>query len=185
MMSRMRKAALLTYLIRSLRDGGSWCGETHIQKAAYFLQTLTYLDMGYEFILYKHGPFSFDLRADLTALRADGFATLEAHRPYGSRFVPTERSEYVQGLYPKTLAKYRSAMDFVSRRLGGKDVSYLERAATALYVLEKAPQDAPPGDDDMARGVTELKPHISQSQALEAVREIRRIVAEAGQEFPS
>ena len=76
-------------------------------------------------------------------------------------------------------------MDFVSRRLGGKDVSYLERAATALYVLEKAPQDALPGDDDMARGVTELKPHISQSQALETVREIRRIVTEAGKEFPS
>ena len=183
MMSRMRKAALLTSLIRSLKDGGSWCGETHIQKAAYFLQTLTNLHLGYQFTLYRYGPFSFDLRADLTALRADGLVTLEAQRPYGSRFVPTGRSEYVQSLYPKTLAKYGSAMDFVSKRLGGKDVSYLERIATALYVMEKAPQDPTPGDT--ARGVTELKPHISQSRALDAAREVEGIVAQARKEFPS
>jgi len=70
-MDRLRRAALLTQLIERLRRRGSWCGETHVQKATLFLQDLTRIPMGFDFILYKHGPFSFDLRDELTSLRAD------------------------------------------------------------------------------------------------------------------
>ena len=39
------------------------------QKAVYFLQEIFDVPTGIEYILYKHGPYSFDLTADLTALR--------------------------------------------------------------------------------------------------------------------
>ena len=60
-MDRLRRAALLTRLIQRLRDRGSWCGETHLQKASLLLQDLTGVPLGFDYILYKHGPFSFDL----------------------------------------------------------------------------------------------------------------------------
>ena len=39
------------------------------------------MPLGYDFTLYKHGPFSFDLRDDIHALRADGLLDLEPRPP--------------------------------------------------------------------------------------------------------
>ena len=82
-MDRLRRAALLTRLIELLRKKGSWCGETHIQKSTFFVQNLMKVPLSFDFILYKHGPFSFDLRDELTGLRADGLIRLEPQWPYG------------------------------------------------------------------------------------------------------
>ena len=97
-MDRMRTAALLTRLMEELRNKESWCGETHVQKVAFFAQELTGIPMNFEFILYKHGPFSFDLRDELTALRADGLLKLETQWPYGPRISPTQQGEYIKSL---------------------------------------------------------------------------------------
>ena len=64
-MTRLQRVAVLTKLTEKLHESGSWCGETHLQKAAYFLQELFNVLLVYEFILYKHGPFSFALRDEL------------------------------------------------------------------------------------------------------------------------
>jgi hypothetical protein len=70
-MNRLKRDAVILSLIENLKKKGSWCGETHILKATYFLQELFDLPLGFEFILYKHGPFSFDLSDEFTAMRAD------------------------------------------------------------------------------------------------------------------
>jgi len=70
-MNRLKRDVVILSLIENLKKKGSWCGETHIQKATYFLQELFDFPLGFEFILYKHGPFSFDLSDKLTAMRAD------------------------------------------------------------------------------------------------------------------
>src|SRR6516225_10114425 len=95
-MDRLRMAAVLTRLIEQLRARGSWCGETHVQKATLFLQDLMCVPLGFDFILYKHGPFSFDLRDELTSLRADGLIKLEPQWGYGPRIATTDRSHYIQ-----------------------------------------------------------------------------------------
>ena len=84
--------------------------------------------------MYKHGPFSFDLRDELTALRADGLLRLEPQRLCGVRIIPTKQSEYIQKLYPKTLRNYEDKVEFVIGELGGKRSVELERLGTALYV---------------------------------------------------
>lgn len=87
-MERLAREAVLLSLVEKLRQAGSWCGETHVQKATYFLQEVAGVPLGFPFILYKHGPFSFDLRDELTAMRADGFLTLEPRDPYGASLGP-------------------------------------------------------------------------------------------------
>ena len=172
-MDRSKKAALMTRLIGKLRKHESWCGETHVQKVTYFAQQIVGMKTGFDFILYKHGPFSFDLRDELTGLRADGFLTLESQWPYGPRIALTGQSEYIQGLYPKTLRRHEEGIEFVARRLGGMQVAELERLATALYVG----RDQEDGADIKARAkhVSKLKPHISLEQARAAVREVDEI----------
>jgi hypothetical protein len=68
-MNRLSQDAVLVGLARRLYEQGSWTGETHIQKAAYLLHELLAVPFDFAFILYKHGPFSFDLR--VTARRSE------------------------------------------------------------------------------------------------------------------
>ena len=82
-MDRFDRAAVLTELADRLRANGSWTGETHLQKATYVLQELLMVPLNFEFVFYKHGPFSFDLREELTSMRADGFLVQVPQDPYG------------------------------------------------------------------------------------------------------
>jgi hypothetical protein len=176
-MDRLRRAALLTRLIAKLRQSGSWCGETHIQKATLFLQDLMRVPLGFEFILYKHGPFSFDLRDELTGLRGDELLRLDPQWPYGPRIAPTDRSEYIQRIYSKTLAKYDDRINFIAEKLGTKNVAELERLATALYVTERTAAGV--SAVKRARQIAQLKPHVSFEYAEAAVEEVDDIVEEA------
>ena len=171
-MHRLQRAAVLTRLIRRLRDRGSWCGETHIQKATFFLQELTDGHLGFAFTMYRYGPYSFDLRDDLTGLRADNIVRLAAQWPYGPRMEPTERSDYIQGLYPRTLATYANGIDMVAKWLGSKGVTELERWSTALYVIRRTAASVP--RETIIGEIVQLKPHVSRAEAGEAVEEVTR-----------
>ena len=173
-MDRLRRAALLTQLIREMRKQGSWCGETHVQKATLFLQDLLEVPLGLEFVLYKHGPFSFDLRDELAAMRADGFFKLQPERPYGPRIVLTDRSEYIQSLFSKTLHEHRKKIDFVAKTVGNKGVVELERLATALFITLH--QNPPGSVDGRIDELTRVKPHISREDARSAVQEVDKII---------
>lgn len=108
-MNRMKRSALLTKLVQRLRDEGSWGGETHVQKVTYFLQELMEVPLDFDFILYKHGPYSFDLHDEIAALRGDGLLTFELHTVHISNlliYVPISRG-FSQRLWQGTTAGSR------------------------------------------------------------------------------
>jgi hypothetical protein len=176
-MNRLERAAVITALADKLHGHGSWCGETHLQKATYFLQDLLQVPLGYQFILYKYGPFSFDLSDELDALRADQLMELRPRPiPYGPSLLPTAASVEFRERYPRTLGTYQRSVDFVARKLGDKGVSELEQLGTALYVTrESADADA----EIRARRLSELKPHVALDEAREAVASVDRLGQEA------
>ena len=176
-MKRLQRAALLTDLVQRMREHESWCGETHLQKATYMLQELLEVDLGYDFVLYKHGPFSFDLRDELGELVADGLIRYQAQMPpYGPRITVTNDADSVQEIYPKTLARHAERIGYVAEKLDGRGVVDLERLATALYVSRETPGAT---TKKRARMLRRLKPHVPEQAALTAVQEIDDIAAEA------
>jgi hypothetical protein len=177
-MHRLARAALITQLIKAMRKRESWCGETHVQKAGLFLQDLLKVPLGLDFVLYKHGPYSFELGAELTAMRADELVKLQPQERYGPRIVPTERSDYVQGLYSKTVRRYQKDIEFVADAVGRKGVVELEQLATALFITLRC---IPRGTvDQRASELTRVKPHISKEDARYAVNEVDKIIRNAG-----
>ena len=169
-MKRLQKAAILADLAKRMRDHGSWCGETHLQKAVYFLQELLKVPLGYGYILYKHGPFSFDLRDEITELRVYELFRLETRPvPYGPSLRPTDNAEELKSRFPKTLDNYNKHLAFIAEALDGKRVAELERMATALFVSLEAENGEP---EARARHIHALKPHVSLDLALKAVKEI-------------
>lgn len=177
-MGRIQKAAIVTRLARKMREKGSWCGETHIQKALYLAQELLGVPTGFDFILYKHGPFSFDLRDELTALRADRLLKIEPQmRPFGPRFATTKRSEEIEALFPKTIGALDAKLDFIADNLKEKGVADLERLATALYVTKQ--YNSYESLDDRAAKLHELKPHVSISDAKNALEQVSEFQTQA------
>jgi hypothetical protein len=172
-MDKFKKTALLTALADNLRKRGSWCGETHLQKATYFLQELQKVPVGFDFILYKHGPFSFELRDELTAMRADGLFELHSQWPYGPTLIPTQKSKRLRREYSKTLQKYSEQLNFVSDQLGKQNVSELEKLATALYIRMEASSQS---ETQRAKYLHFLKPHVSLQDSLKAVKTVDGIV---------
>lgn len=176
-MNRLKQVVILANLIERLREHGSWCGETHVQKAGYILQEVLKVPTRFEYILYKHGPFSFDMRDELTAMRADGLLAIEPVPPYGPRLKLTPLTKFLQKRFPKTLGMYEQRIAFVAEQLGGKGVQELEQLATAIYITLKGGEGARP--KERAEKLNQLKPHIAMEEALQAVNEADRILREA------
>jgi hypothetical protein len=172
--TNLQKNSLILCFIEKMRERGSWSGETHIQKAMYFLQHLAGVFMEFRFILYKHGPYSFDFRDELTVMHGDGLLEYEARPfPYGPSLRPTELGKKITAHYYDTVDRYSYQIEFVARYLGDKSVVELERMGTALYVtlLEK-----PPDQQSRAQTITRLKPHIPFEDALFAVQKVDEMI---------
>jgi uncharacterized protein YwgA len=145
---------------------------------SYFLQEVLALPTGFEYILYKHGPYSFDLTADLTALRADFLMEFNHRSPgYGPALVPTHTSKELRSRYPKTLAQRSQQIEFIAKAFGTKGVAELEKLATALYVTRELENTT--DATTRANRLHALKPHVSIPDALAAVREYDEIAREA------
>ncbi|HQD27481.1 MAG TPA: hypothetical protein PKV78_13195 [Methanoculleus thermophilus] len=184
-MKQIQRDGLLFELIDELTNYGSWCGETHIQKATYFLEAMMGIPLGFHYVMYKHGPFSFDLSDELASMRADALLEWEIKpEPYGNALKTTNVSARLKAKVPRTLAKYRPAITFVARKFGTRGVKDLEKISTALYVTKEARDQ---GCEARARRITELKPHITYDEAKEAVcfvdemfREAEPVIREIG-----
>jgi uncharacterized protein YwgA len=167
-MERLKRSAIIISLIEHLQKEGSWCGETHIQKTTYFLQELLNVPLEFDFILYKHGPYSFDLSNELTAMRADMLVELKSQHPYGPSIVPGPTSEQIKRLFPKTLERYQDRIAFIAERFGNCKVAELERVATAFFIANE-PNYRNSSREEMATWINKIKPHISREQASEAL----------------
>lgn len=177
-MNRLAQEAVLARLARRLEEEGSWSGETHIQKTAYLACELVGLPLDLDFILYKHGPFSFELRDELASMRADRLLERIAQGPkYGPRLFVTDRGRELEERLARAVGRYATGVDWVAERIGDKGVLELERLATAQWVTRELGEEA--SVEERARRLTELKPHIHRDVAISAVEDVDRLRAEA------
>jgi hypothetical protein len=167
-LSYSSRCALIVDLVNELHSHGSWCGETHIQKAMYISQDLAKANFGYKFIMYKHGPFSFDLKDELAAMRSNGIIEFTfPQQGYGPSICVTAFGERVYDTNQENIENYCRVNKFVAKWLASSDVRNLERLATAYYVTKKNPRDP---IIERAKKINSLKPHIDLIAAEEAIK---------------
>ena len=169
MSQHMRRATILR-LVEVMHDAGSWVGETHMQKCVFFMQTLLAVQTRYNFVLYKHGPYSFDLRNELSAMMASLELDVEPRGPYGPSFVLGPRGKRSVELSPQVAY----AVKFVGENLSIFDTRELERLSTAL-LLQTANQDM--AEQEIASLINRIKPHIPVPDARSAVNQVAELRA--------
>ena len=178
-MNRMQRDVVILTLLERLKAKGSWCGETHTQKAIYFLQELLRVPLGFEFVLYKHGPYSFDLSDEITALRADLLLTVKPNPPYGPSLLLTPGSAALMERFTRTRDTHLESIEVVADWLASKNVAEL---GTALYVTITSTTD---DVDARAEQLHALKPHVRLEEAREALQTVDQMSAVSKGKIPA
>ena len=175
-MSTPRQTSIVLYVMNALKVNGSWCGETHVQKTLFLCQELFGVRSDFKFILYKHGPYSFQLSEHLQGLIADDLIHVRSRPPYGPSL---ELSEDVSALYRGVASDVNLSrkIDFMAAKLGRKGVADLERLATAVYVNERHGTHLPA--ERRAALLISLKPHVSSESARNAFLEVDQLSRES------
>ena len=159
-------------LIASMNEGNGRTGLTHIQKSAFFLQELLGEDLDLGYVMYTYGPYCFEFTDAITWCDVYGEVTIEHERKYGRKFQTTD--------YGKERIKPNAALDkkvaWVTENISTRNVAYLERVATALY-MKKRNSGLP--DHEVAELIRKQKPHISMPVADAAIREVERLRQDA------
>ena len=175
-MEDFARKALLLSLMQDMKEQGSWCGETHVQKSVYFLQEGLKVPLDFKYLLYKHGPFSFELREVLGEMRGSFLLRVEPRGSYGSSLEVDEPGTRLKENFPRTVSRYQKHIQFIAQKIASRDVVGLERMGTALYVRTTWSALSP---GDQAAKITELKPHITIDLAEQAMSEIEGLLNEA------
>lgn len=156
-------------LIKSLRERGSWCGETHLQKSMFFLERLAEVPADLGFILYKHGPYSFEFTDVLGDMKTDGLIEYVYNPPYGPQIKLTEAGKARLNSDKESISTWTDNIQKVTQCLASKGVVELEKLGTALLVRNEAPNL---DGKSRAKRLSELKPHIDLEEAEVATREL-------------
>ncbi|MBN8987582.1 MAG: hypothetical protein J0H42_05030 [Rhizobiales bacterium] len=168
-MTTSREMVLIGGVVDRLTRAGSWCGETHIQKTAYMTKALKNVPFESEFILYKHGPYSFDLNKSLNHMSARSVLSLELRGHYGPSY---RLNEALWGALDRASSNFFStvfeSVDDICRRLAKKNVAELERVSTAVFVNTNFSDLS---SSDKIKKFVELKPHVSRDLAQIAFEE--------------
>ncbi len=176
-MDRTDRRALVLALVDALKSSGSWCGDTHVQKSCYVLQTLLGFPTGFDFILYKHGPFAFDFQEFMHGLRGDDLiAAVPTEFQYGSSLLVTPQGKRIISLRAELVNKYSNQLKTVSERLGKKTVRDLEKIATAVFVTQELGKSA--SIQDRAKRITHYKKHVKFEEAEGAIKEADQLAAQ-------
>jgi hypothetical protein len=175
-MSAPNQTSIVLYVMKALKANGSWCGETHVQKTLFLCQELFGVPSNFKFILYKHGPYSFQLSEHLQGLIADEFVYVRSRPPYGPSLELSEDANAVSRSVFSDAGLVRK-LDFIASKLGRKGVGELERIATAVYVNEKHGTSV--SIEQRASILTKLKPHVPSDAARSAFLEVDHIQRES------
>lgn len=171
----LRDAAILGRIVERVEATRHFCGETLLQKSAYFLKELFGAPISAPFRIYYYGPFSFDLRDTLGTMEALDIVQTAPHE-WGATYRIGKRYHQVEERFRRTLERVEPHIDWVQRELVPLGVKELEPLATALFLRRERPDAAV---DELAARLHEIKPHVSVEAARTAIRKVERWIAGA------
>ena len=123
-----RKHAFILEVINGLKAGGSWAGKTHVQKTLFLVNEATPVQVPFEFVLYKHGPYSFDIENELEQMKSYYAIAMMPVSSYGVVLKPSENADVMHfpGSHPgKKTASTKSAASSEAKALWNWNVSPL------------------------------------------------------------
>lgn len=170
--------SLVLKTMNGMWEKSSWCGETHVQKNIFFLQELMNVPFEWRFIIYKFGPYSFDLAYLIGEIHSYRLVELVPQWGFRPKIKVTSYGKEFYEDINEPCYKYRKQIEFVTEELGSKNVSELERLATGLHItLDEKVKDKTV--ENRSRRLSQLKPHIRLNDANIVMGEVDSLIERA------
>lgn len=171
-----KESIFILDMIKSLRENYSWSGETHLQKALFFLNNHYPDVLDSEFVLYKHGPYSFEMHDLISSLCIYGLVEREPQPPYGPKLGLTGKGEaFLDKNLGQVDKEYHLGVQRIALSFGQKKVSELEKVATALWFKKQYQGEK---EADLAEQINDIKPHISVEEAKRSFKDLEGMLAD-------
>lgn len=170
----LKESAVLARVVQRVSSRRLFCGETLLQKSAYFLKELRGVPLSTPFRIYYYGPFSFELRDRLERMEALDIVRVVPHE-WGANYQVGNRFAALERRFPRTLERYDGDIDWVVSELAPLTVKQLEPLATALFLKREQPEK---DDDRLADRLHEIKPHVPVEAAKAALRKVAAWMAD-------
>lgn len=156
-----RKHALILEVIRALNNQKSWTGKTHLQKALFLLSLNHPEGVDFRFVLYKHGPYSFDVEAELAKMQLYGAVEIVPDDRYGVNLKPGRGERQIpEPVVNQLLEKIDSnEIERACEEVAGLNVGELEALSTAAWVVKR---EGVHEKEAAATRILELKPHLDR-----------------------
>ena len=176
-MEPFERHALLANLINQMQNNKSWTGRTHIQKSVYFLQNLLNVPLNLPFLLYKYGPYSFELDAEIQEMYNYGALQFDSMPlTYGPGYKLGPSSDDLLKRFGKIAEKYKKEINFVASKISPNSIFKLERLGTAMYV-STTPDEVKLSKTtkEKIKRICQLKPHLNPEEVQNALDEFDTI----------
>jgi len=168
----LNKHRFVLEVIERLNAVGSWTGKTHVQKSVFFTVGRDKIPTPFDYVLYKHGPFSFELGDVIEEMVSYSGIVAEPVQNFGVMLKLGPQSDFIRDnttIEPETLLEIEKVCQFVSNR----KVKELERLATAAWICHNEQISE---ETEVASRLNSLKPHISETEALSAIGEVKDLL---------
>jgi hypothetical protein len=109
-------------------------------------------------------------------MRANLVLDVELRSPYGPSFCLGPGAPSFIRKYGEPVKKHQALINYIVGSLAKSNVNYLEKLATSLYVSLEHPSWE---TGELAREITELKPHIPIGAAIDALEEMEKLKGNA------
>jgi hypothetical protein len=165
-MSDFEGYSIVLRTVRGLNAAMSWTGKTHVIKALYVASTKA--ELPFEFVLFKHGPYSFDANDAIEQMSAVGLLSLTATPPYGVQLKPGQFESVLSEIVdPNTV----EAIDLAVELVGNGGVQELEALATSIWVAKNL---QPANDEVWSKEVKSLKPHLANDLISHGIHKAKK-----------
>lgn len=171
-----RNHALVLTIIERLLNHGSKAGKTHVQKAMFLVQMTQMQNFSsaepFKFVLYKHGPYSFDLESTMEDMFVYDAIHSEIMINHGIALIPSGNADFLKKVAPLN-SEEKEASEDVCRFIGKSDVRQLEKWATVVWIRCA---EGVKESESIARRLHALKPHVSIEDAIVANNEVNKLL---------
>jgi uncharacterized protein YwgA len=158
-------AGLVLEMIAQSNHVGGWCGDSYIQKVSYIAKAVLNMPLSVPFVLYKRGPYSFELKSLLLEMRASRLVMLVPDGHYGPSFVIIDN--ILTQRLRTNVSQYSASVARLVKDLSRKSIADLEAFSTAIMFWGSQQNNPDKYVDELNR----LLPSLSRSDAAATVEE--------------
>ena len=152
-------------------------GKTHVQKSLFLQKATSQVDVPFSYVLYKHGPYSFEVESELEQMRS--YAAVKAEPDpdgFGVVLLPGPGAEFVAKGARLTKSE-EEQIERICRFVGKRNVSDLDRLATSAWIRAfEGLKDS----RSVAARLNSLKPHVPLREAEAADAELLTLLEDRG-----